>query len=82
MKNKPPRPAEPLTDAELLEFLLQAANPSRDSLRISQDLVKYFGSFARVIEAGRDAILIRGVDLDDVVLLRCLRNKIHPPSSC
>jgi DNA repair protein RadC len=70
MKNEPPRNPELLTDAELLEFLLHAANPHRDSRRISQDLAEIYGSFAGVIEAGDDAILVRGVDFDDVLLFR------------
>jgi DNA repair protein RadC len=70
MKAKPPRNPELLTDAELLEFLLHAANLRRDSRRISQDLVKYHGSFAGVVEADTDAMLVRGVGYDDVLLLR------------
>jgi DNA repair protein RadC len=77
MKNEPPRNPERLTDAELLEFLLHAANPRRDSLRMSQDLVECYGSFAGVIEAGDDAILVRGVDFNDVQLFRKFREIIR-----
>ena len=45
-----------LPDYELLEFLLFAALPRRDTKPLAKELIKHFGSFAAVLAADREAL--------------------------
>jgi DNA repair protein RadC len=47
---------EPLADYELLEFLLYAAIPRRDTKALAKALIKRFGSLAGVLSADRAAL--------------------------
>jgi DNA repair protein RadC len=48
--------AEPLADYELLEFLLFASIPRRDTKELAKNLIKRFGSFAGVLAADQAAL--------------------------
>jgi DNA repair protein RadC len=65
---------ELLTDTELLEFLLHSANPHRNTLRMSHELVERFGSFISVVKSDDYMILsVEGINIDDILLFRKFR---------
>jgi DNA repair protein RadC len=50
-----------LPDYELLEFLLFAGIPRRDTKPLAKELIKHFGSFAAVLAANREALSDAGL---------------------
>lgn len=56
---------------EILEFLLFYAIPKKDTNELAHSLIKYFGSFAKVVDAPYEILLkIKGVGEHTVILLK------------
>ena len=65
--------AEALPDYELLEALLFAHDPRRDTKPLAKTLIERFGGFPEVLEADREALFDAGVSLAGATALKLTR---------
>jgi DNA repair protein RadC len=65
--------AEALPDYELLEALLFAHDPRRDTKPLAKALIEKFGGFPEVLEADREALFDAGVSLAGATALKLTR---------
>lgn len=66
--------SEGLHDYELLELLLTYAIPRRDIKPIAKDLIKQFGSLAKVMDASQEELeLVNGLGYTSATLIRLVK---------